>query len=80
MGSNIELAGIINEIKTASKILVIELDGTQILKGGATCSCTPSNLHLRASITRACTPPASATSVLHLSSAAKLANAPAARS
>jgi hypothetical protein len=37
-------------------------------------------LQLRASITKACTPPANATSMLHLSSAAKFAKAPAARS
>lgn len=45
-----------------------------------TCSCTPSYLQLRASITKACTPPTTATSILHLSSAAKFARAPAERS
>jgi len=51
-----------------------------IRKQGNTCSCAPSYLQFRASITKACTPPALATSMLHLSSAAKFANAPAARS
>jgi hypothetical protein len=46
----------------------------------STCSCTPSWLQKRASVTRAWTPPAVATSMLHLSSAAKFARAPAALS
>lgn len=45
-----------------------------------TCSCTPSTLQLRASLAKARTPPTEATSMLHLSSAAKFASAPAARS
>lgn len=45
-----------------------------------TCSKTPSTLQVRASVTKAWMPPAVATSKLHLSSAARFASAPAARS
>lgn len=45
-----------------------------------TCSCTPSTLHVLASVTSARTPPTIAISTLHLSSAARFASAPAARS